>query len=259
MEIHQIYTESTLRNFTYIIEADGGNLYCVDPFDAMQVIENVEKLGGKLVAIINTHEHWDHTQGNVELLKKYDCEIWAHENGKGKVPGVTRLLSKGEIIRLSGQYEFEVLDTPGHTFAHLCLMVKKRGIPFAVFTGDTLFNAGVGNCHNGGDPEVLYETISSQFQNMADSVKVYPGHEYLGNNLKFTLDREPGNEKAREMLNIYQTKKTEDEYPITNMGNEKQINTFLRLKESEVVENLPGDTSDDKQVFLRLRELRNDW
>jgi hydroxyacylglutathione hydrolase len=247
----QLYTHSSLRNFTYLVEGEGG-FYCIDPFDAAQVLE---KLPGKLLAVINTHEHWDHTQGNSELVSKTGCQVWAHENAKGKIKGVDRFLKRGEMLKLGDHREIEVMDTPGHTHAHLCLLLKEHKKDFAVFTGDTLFNAGVGNCHNGGDPEILYQTISEQFQNMNDEVLVYPGHEYLGNNLKFTLNLEPSNQNAIELTKKY----TENNLLITNMKIEREINTFLRLESSEIIKNLKGNTDNNKQVFLRLRELRNKW
>lgn len=247
----QLYTHSSLRNFTYLIEGEKG-FYCIDPFDAGQVME---KLTGPLLAVINTHEHWDHTQGNGELVSKTGCEVWAHENAKGKIKAVDRFLVKDELIDLGSGKEFQVMDTPGHTHAHLCLLLKEADKPIAVFTGDTLFNAGVGNCHNGGDPEVLYKTISEQFQHMDGEVLVYPGHEYLGNNLKFTLSLEPSNIKATNLSKDYE----KDNFLVTDMKTEREINTFLRLENSEIKNNLKGNIENDKQVFLRLRELRNKW
>lgn len=247
----QLYTHSSLRNFTYLVEGESG-FYCIDPFDAAQVLE---KLPGKLLAVINTHEHWDHTQGNAELVTKTGCEVWAHENARGKIDGVDRFLKKAEVLELGAQRQFEVMDTPGHTHAHLCLLLKENHKDLAVFTGDTLFNAGVGNCHNGGDPEVLYKTISEQFQDLDGEILVYPGHEYLGNNLKFTLSLEPSNQKAADLSKKYE----EDNLLVTNMQTEREINTFLRLNNSEIINNLKGNTDNNKQVFLRLRELRNKW
>ena len=61
----------------------------------------------------------------------------------------------------------------------------------ALFCGDTLFNAGAGNCHNGGDPERLYDTFVTQLARLPESTRVFPGHEYMARNLEFTLDREP--------------------------------------------------------------------
>ena len=60
------------------------------------------------------------------------------------------------------------------------------------------FNAGVGHCRS-GDPNVLYNTFSTKIAALPDKTRVYPGHEYMDNNLGFTLDREPDNEVAREL------------------------------------------------------------
>ena len=149
MNIHQIYTASELRNFTYLIELNDGSAIAIDPWDKTVVNDLLNKKNLKLKAIINTHEHWDHIQGNPDLVAEHDCEVWAHSNGKGKIPGLSRMLLANELITLDEGVQLKVLDTPGHTFAHLCFLVVKESEPIAVFTGDTLFNAGVGHCRSG--------------------------------------------------------------------------------------------------------------
>ena len=257
MKIHQIYTFSYLRNFTYLLETKDGDFYCVDPWEAEEITKRVPQ--GKLKAVINTHEHGDHTRGNEDLVKMSSCEIWAHENAKGKIPGVTRFLSKGEVINFAGDWSIEVLDTPGHTFAHLCLLIKEGDKPFAVITGDTLFNAGVGNCYNGGDSGILFETISAQFKDLPDDVLLYPGHEYFENNLKFTLDREPKNIQASELLSKVEKINMDEDFFATDIGVEKEVNAFLRLEEKSIRERLPNSPTSDKEVFISLRELRDKW
>ena len=200
MKIHQIYTQSFLRNFTYLIELDDHSAMVIDPWEEGIVNSLLVEKNLRLTTIINTHEHWDHTQGNEALVAEHGCEVWAHANGQGKIPGLTRVLSTGEVIDLEPGAQLQVLNTPGHTFAHLCFVVLDQGQPIAVFTGDTLFNAGVGNCTNGGDAEVMYQTIVDQFHTLNDNVTVYPGHEYLENNLRFTLSMEPDNADAQAWL-----------------------------------------------------------
>jgi hydroxyacylglutathione hydrolase len=258
MKVHQIYTESPLRNFTYLIDDGQGSIYCIDPYSEELVLDYLNNIEGTLKAVINTHEHGDHTGGNEGLKNITQCEVWAHQNAKGQIPDIDRFLSGGENIVLNQEWTLGVLDTPGHTFAHLCLLLSNQGNVEAVFTGDTLFNAGVGNCHNGGDPEVLYETIHQQFQNLPDQVLVYPGHDYLENNLKFTMDREPSNVIAEAILKTEKTSQ-DDLFLVTNMKLEREVNTFLRLDQKEIISNLNLTTATNKQVFLSLRELRNKW
>lgn len=264
MQIKQIYTKSHLRNFTYLIH-DSKEAYCIDPFNAEQVKSHLKDLGLKLKVIINTHEHFDHYCGNEGLQIWSECEVWAHQNAKGKIPGVTRFLKKDEVINLNEKSYLHVLDTPGHTMAHLCFLMVKDEKPYAVFTGDTLFNAGVGNCHNGGDPEVLYETISHQFQVLPGDVRVYPGHDYIENNLRFTLDREPQNSKAGQLLDTVVNEYSSDKnFFVSSIAVEKEVNTFMRLDNQDIRSKLTdeqklGGEMSDKHVFLSLRQLRDRW
>jgi hydroxyacylglutathione hydrolase len=258
MKVHQIYTNSYLRNFTYLLDDESGNIYCIDPYSGDLVLDYLKQLTGDLKAVINTHEHGDHTGGNFDLVQKTGCEIWAHQNAADKISGIDRFFKGGEMIELDQSFKLKILDTPGHTFAHLCIMLLKDDTPECIFTGDTLFNAGVGNCHNGGDPEILFKTIHQQFQNLSNEVLVYPGHDYLENNLQFTLDREPSNSAAQDILSSENQSETES-FLITNMELEREINTFLRLDNKEIKQNLSKEELSEKQVFLKLRKLRNNW
>ena len=258
MKIHQIYTHNQLRNFNYILELDNKSAIVIDPWDAAEIVKELEDKGLDLKAIINTHEHWDHTQGNKALVDKYACEVWAHANGEGKIPGLTKTLSADELIPLDSESKLLVLDTPGHTYAHLCFVLLEGDQAQAVFTGDTLFNAGVGNCH-GGDAEVMYQTIVEQFQTLNNNVLVYPGHDYLENNLRFTVNFESSNDVAKEWLN----RVIEPDYKpgdiVTSIGDEKSFNTFMRLDSDEIISSLSLDNPTDKDVFIALRKKRNSW
>jgi len=259
MKIHQIYTHNQLRNFTYILELDDRSAIVIDPWDDKEVSSQLDERNLSLKAIINTHEHWDHTQGNNALVEKYQCQVWAHENGVGKIPGLTHGLNADQIISLDQSYQLRVLDTPGHTFAHLCFIVEKNNQAQAVFTGDTLFNAGVGHCKDGGDEEVLYTTITEQFQTLDDNIIVFPGHDYLENNLRFTLKFEPSNPDAKEWLKKVESPSYMPGNIQTTIGDEKSFNTFMRLDNQEIISNLSIGKYDSKKVFLALRAQRDNW
>jgi hydroxyacylglutathione hydrolase len=133
----------------------------------------------------------------------------------------------------------------------------------ALFCGDTLFNAGAGNCHS-GNAEMLYDTFSRQLAALPDSTMVYPGHEYFGRNLAFTLDREPGNRDAAAMAADTATLDAADA-PVTTLADEMRVNTFFRLGNAAVIAGLREKfpelppTPDPRTVFVKLRELRNRW
>lgn len=259
MKIQQIYTNNSLRNFNYIIEFEDGSCTVIDPWDANQINEQLKKKGLEPKLIVNTHEHWDHIRGNQALVDLYQCEVWAHARGEGKIPGLTRLLQGGEIIKLSENCCIKVLDTPGHSQAHLCFVVSYKNKPCCLFSGDILFNAGVGNCHNGGNVADLYETIKNKIATLPDDVIVYPGHDYLKNNLEFTLNREPSNPFVKIWLDKYKQSDIHTKPLTTTIADERNINTFLRLNNKEIISNLPNQVHCEKDVFINLRELRNSW
>jgi len=146
--------------------------------------------------------------------------------------------------------------------SHICLL-SHSDTP-ALFCGDTLFNAGAGNCHNGGHPAELYQTFSSQLAKLPDATLIYPGHDYIENNLKFTLNREPDNRRAAKLLDEV-AGQNPDAPLVSSLGLEKEINTFFRLYSPSVIARLREafpdlpDAPDPQTVFLKLRELRNKW
>ncbi|MHA1565685.1 MAG: hydroxyacylglutathione hydrolase C-terminal domain-containing protein, partial [Alphaproteobacteria bacterium] len=168
----------------------------------------------------------------------------------------------GDTIKIGATVEMQVLDTPGHTMSHICLLA--HGDHPALFCGDTLFNAGAGNCHNGGHPNELYDTFTDQLAKLPDATLVYPGHDYIANNLEFTLDREPGNERAKTLL-AQIANQDPNAALVSDLGLEKEINTFLRLRNPSVIARLRQsfpdlpDDPDPRTVFVKLRELRNSW
>lgn len=259
MKVYQHYTASELRNFTYFVEGDQGHFFIIDPWDGEQCLDFVHSKRGLIKGVINTHEHWDHTRGNSLIVEKSQCAVYAHPGSKGIIPEANVFLKEGDKIQIDKGSQFEVLYTPGHTSAHVCLLLWEDERPKAIFSGDTLFNAGVGNCHNGGNPEVLFETIEKKVRTLDPEIIVYPGHEYLGNNLGFTLKYEPENNIALEWLKRYEKINWREAPVVTKIKDELEINTFFRLEEKGLVRNLPGNPQSKKEVFLKLRELRNQW
>ncbi len=263
MLTERIWSGNSWRNFHYLIACpESGEALAVDPLEWQLCLAAARERGWQITQILNTHEHPDHTGGNAGLKAATHAPVLAHAAAAARIGGVDRGLAKGDIIKVGRTVELECLDTPGHTLAHVCLLA--RGEEPALFCGDTLFNAGAGNCHNGGNPERLYETFVTQLARLPDETRVFPGHEYLVRNLEFTLDREPGNRDAARLLG-----QARGHNPaaaaITTLGEEKRINTFFRLQNPAVIARLReafpeiGEHPDARTVFVKLRELRNSW
>ena len=263
MIVEQIWTGNDWRNFNYLIACpDSGEALAVDPLAYDMCLAHAQDRGWEITQVLNTHEHRDHVGGNAALIAATGARLLAHKNAWDRIVGIDRPLSAGDVVRVGKTVELEALDTPGHTMSHVCLLSHTEQP--ALFCGDTLFNAGAGNCHNGGHPNQLYMTFSSQLARLPDDTLVYPGHDYIVSNLQFTLNREPGN-GAAQALRDQLADQDPNEALVTTIGQEKTVNTFFRLNNPEVIAklretfpDLPAEP-DEKTVFLKLRELRNEW
>lgn len=264
MKIIRRYMHNSLRNFNYLIGCEKTQqAIALDPLDGEQMLALADELGWQIKLIINTHEHHDHIEGNPVVAAATGAEIWAHKNALGKIPNQCRGLEAGDVVEL-GSICLQVLYTPGHTPVHLCLLAAADEInPEPIlFSGDTLFNACAGNCFNGGDVDTMYETFVSQLAPLPDETLLYPGHDYMKNNLGFALSREPENPDAKhwqQQVNNFDP----DDMPVMTLGQERLYNPFLRLGNNEIrsqlMQDFPQLGQEERDVFKALRALRDKW
>ncbi|WP_280152218.1 hydroxyacylglutathione hydrolase [Piscinibacter sp. XHJ-5] len=263
MIVERIWTGNSLRNFNYLVACpETGEALAIDPVDHEKCLSTAKVRGWHITQLLNTHEHHDHTAGNAAVVAATGAKVIAHHRAGSRIPGVDRGVAAGDLIRVGKTVELECMDTPGHTMCHICL--RSHTDQPALLSGDTLFNAGAGNCHHGGDPVALYGTFVSQLATLPDDTLVYPGHDYIENNLRFTLSREPDNAAAQAMLPQV-TGHDPATSVVTTLAQEKQFNTFFRLASPAVIaklrESFPDlpERPDPMTVFVKLRELRNSW
>ena len=263
MIVERIWTGNAYRNFNYLIACpDTGEALAIDPLDHEKTLATAKAKGWRITQILNTHEHHDHTGGNAAVVAATGAKVIAHFKASRSIAGVDRGVKAGDVIKVGKRVELECLDTPGHTLCHICL--RSHTDQPALFSGDTLFNAGAGNCHNGGDPAALYATFADQLATLPDTTQVYPGHDYIENNLKFTLSREPDNVAAQSLL-AQVAGQDPATSAVTTLAQEKTFNAFFRLTSPSVIARLREhftdlpEQPDPRTVFVKLRELRNTW
>ena len=188
------------------------------------------------------------------------AKLLAHENAKDHIPGRSRARA-GDVIKV-GRRGAGSLDTPGHTMSHVCVL-SHSDTP-ALFCGDTLFNAGAGNCHNGGHPNELYNTFAKQLAKLPDDDAGLSGPRLH----RATISDSP-RPRARQCQGPGDAAGNGAAGPQQAAGDDpgtgKEINTFFRLTSPSVIRRLREafpdlpDNPDQKTVFLKLRELRNKW
>lgn len=252
IQVKTFYAYNELRNFSYLLYDDkSGAAWVIDPFEARPFIDYIKRNSLSLQGILNTHGHFDHTRGNGALMESFQC-------------GVEHLVNS-ETITLNENSTIEGIDTPGHTMDHQVFLLHQEASPTCLFSGDTLFNAGVGNCKNGGDVSKLYETTKKLIEGLDEGTLLYPGHDYIVNNLKFAQSIENENSEIKENLRYFQDEKIEDRAPLT-LRQEKKINPFLRLSSEELRQklNISSNKLEDKEeverrLFYQLRSMRDKW
>jgi hydroxyacylglutathione hydrolase len=252
MNIIQIYAHNTLRNFSYLFYHDPKKeVICVDPYHGDQVVDLAQQKDLSVTKLWNTHLHYDHTRGNKDVEKAFSL--------RAELPDAE------SIISLGGDWEVQVLFTPGHTREHVCFLISEAGKQRYLISGDTLFNFGVGNCKNGGDPVELYHSFQKILDSIDDDVVIYPGHDYYLNNINFALSIDSDNQQLIQLKQEREQMKLDQEFKLTNIQLEKQTNPFLRLEEETIVQGLLKQGYDREKLpnaqsrFLALRTLRDRW
>jgi len=162
----------------------------IDPAgDAPRIMSNIRELDLKIGLIVATHTHPDHigaigyvaeyTGSNfavhtaeAELMRRYDfSQFAAYDPTFKQPPPPDRLLQDGDIL-VVGDLQFRVLHTPGHSAGGICL--AGYGV---VFSGDTLFNMGIGRTDGpGGDYNLLVSSIRNKLFVLPEQIVVLPGH-----------------------------------------------------------------------------------
>ena len=130
-----------------------------------------------------------------------------------------------------------------------------------LFCGDTLFSAGCGRLFE-GTPTQMHASLAKLAALPADS-RVCCTHEYTLSNLRFAAAVEPGN-AARAAYDAACRALREAGQPTlpSSIGQELQINPFLRCTEPEVVASArtrDAHCDDAVGVFAALREWKNDY
>ncbi len=245
-------------NFAYLIHADGSqDALVVDPSEAGPVVAALERSGLRLVGILNTHHHWDHVGGNEELLSRYGkLSVYGHASDAdgGRIPGQTHRLEHEQTFEAAG-LEFRALHIPGHTTGAVAYVTGD-----AVFTGDTLFAAGCGRLFE-GTPAMMYASLNEKLGALPDATRVYFGHEYTANNLRFAAHVEPGNAEVAAKAERVQAARARGEVTTpTTLAEERLTNPFMRCDSAEIRAHVKlGADASPVDVLAAVRAAKDSF
>jgi len=242
-------------NYSYVIRDSVTNTVgVVDPSEFKPIDNFVKKKFNKIDFIINTHHHFDHTGGNLELKRKYKCKIIGSSKDEQRIPGIDIKLQDKDVFRF-GNIKFIVILVPGHTSGHVCFYSEKEKI---IFTGDTLFSLGCGRVFEGTYSQML-ESLN-KIKNLSKDTNIYCGHEYTKKNLNFCLGIDLNNHYLREKkvwVNLKINKK-EPTVPVT-IEEELKTNIFLRCDVASIKKSLGEENSSELEIFKKLRDLKDSF
>ncbi len=240
-------------NYAYLVR-DPDEDFCaiVDPSEATPVKAALEAKGWRLTHILNTHHHPDHTGGNAALKAEYRARVIGPEKDRARIPAMDEGVVESSPFAL-GSHRARVLEIPAHTRAHIAFAFEADD---AVFTGDTLFAMGCGRLFE-GTPEMMWHSLSKLIT-LADSTRVYCGHEYTLNNGRFALTLEPGNaDLAARMSEVEGLRASGAPTIPSTIGLEKRTNPFLRPGSAEIRRTLNMSDASDIAVFAEMRARKD--
>lgn len=194
MEIKRVVF-NPFRENTYLVWDDSNEAIVIDAGNMKDGENNIlkdmiESRGLKPVMAVNTHGHFDHTQGVKWLKDEYGVQFacsakdqFLIDSASGgmvyglkcnAVPAVDVDLDTLEEITF-GNTRMRVIKTPGHTPGHVVLYNEESK---SLFTGDTLFRESIGRTDlPGGDYSWIMKSILEEIVPLGDDVTIYPGHE----------------------------------------------------------------------------------
>ncbi len=218
-------------NYGFLLhEPKSGLTATIDTPDGEEIAKKCDEFGVTLTHIFNTHHHFDHVGGNLELKKRFDLTIIGPEADKARIPGIDKTVSGGDVFSF-GAYDIHVLRTPGHTKGHCAYYVPALG---SVFVGDTLFALGCGRLFEGTAAQ-MFDSLA-KFAALPDDTKVYCAHEYTLSNGAFALTFDPDNPDLITYMDWAKARRTENLPTVpTTIAREKSSNPFMRAPTPQIL------------------------
>ncbi|MGB8222277.1 MAG: hydroxyacylglutathione hydrolase [Polyangiales bacterium] len=236
-------------NYAYLV-IENGRVAVVDPSEADPVLRALHEARGTLSEIWLTHHHWDHI-GGIEALME-ECPV-EHVRGsrydaeQHRIPRQTDALADGDSFEFGGA-SVEIFEIPGHTLGAIAFVADGN-----LFSGDTLFIAGCGRVFE-GTMEMMSRSLA-KLRALPPDTKVWCGHEYTVNNLRFAKTIEPGNPDVERALREATAIRDRGELTVPGrLDRELATNPFLRFDDPKVAAG-----RDPVESFAAIRAAKDQF
>jgi len=173
-------TSVGIAHLSYIL-GDGLEAVVIDPRRDCDIYRDIAaREGVRITHIFETHRNEDYVIGSLDLARYTGASI---HHGKALDFAYGQPVSDGDIFEV-GDLRLLILETPGHTFESISIVVSDSNAgkdAVAVFTGDTLFVGDVGRTDFYPDrarevAAALYDSIFNKLLPLGDQTILHPAH-----------------------------------------------------------------------------------
>ena len=171
LSIKKIHVGQKDTNCYVVACADTKEAVIIDAGDdAPKILSQLDGLSVKW--IVFTHAHPGHTGAKDDVKSATQAPTAMHlADATTYLKSADRYLLSSDVLPF-GQFNLEVLMTPGHTPGGLSYRVGNH-----VFTGDTLLAGKIGRVDlPGSSPQQMLLSLHGQLLTLPDNTVVYPGH-----------------------------------------------------------------------------------
>lgn len=183
--LEPILTEGIAQLSYLVADTETGAAAVIDPRTDVEIyLDLARKHGVSITHIFETHIHADFVSGSRSLADQVGTASIHVSGVQADYHFDTQPVDDGQEFDF-GSFTLTARHTPGHTPEHMSFVLceaKHPDLPWAVFTGDSLFVGSAGRPDLLGSGQAdklaksLYETLYEFYLKLEDYVTIYPGH-----------------------------------------------------------------------------------
>ncbi len=216
-------------NYVYLIhEPDSGATAVIDPAVSEPVLAALAARHWRLSHILCTHHHGDHVGGNLDLKSATGALVVGAARDRARIPGLDVEVAEGDEVYI-GEATAKVIETPGHTLAHICYWFTDDAL---LFCGDTVFSLGCGRLFE-GTAHQMWDSFA-KIRALPPETRLCCAHEYTQSNARFARTVEPDNAALSARVAEVDRLVAQGRPTVpTTLGQELATNPFLRAADAQ--------------------------